>query len=88
MPSPVSSVQIEIADCKGLLGISLLRIYQMRMYKLHSWILSGSYYMGGESPYQSSKPTIVHQPHVMRSSNNTEKHGTLPPIPPSYTVHN
>ena len=44
--------------------------------------------MGGESPYQSSKPTIVHQPHVMRSSNNTEKHGNLPPIPPSYTVHN
>ena len=49
---------------------------------------SGSYYMGGESPYQSSKPTIVHQPHVMRSSNNTDKHGNLPPIPPSYTVHN
>jgi len=49
---------------------------------------NGSYYMGGESPYQSSKPTIVHQPHVMRSTNNTEKHGNLPPIPPSYSVHN
>ena len=49
------------------------------------YLFSGSYYMG-ESPYQSSKPTIVHQPHVMRGA-NPEK-GNLPPIPPSYTVHN
>jgi len=46
---------------------------------------NGSFYMG-ESPYHSSKPTIVHQPHVMRA--NPEKQGNLPPIPPSYTVHN